>query len=85
MRILFIVHAFPPGSSGGTETYARDLAAALALMPEQSVAVLAREADPGRPQYSVRCETHDGIEILRINNTFEACSTFEETYTNPRC
>src|SRR5262249_46717816 len=56
MRILFIVHAFPPGSAGGTETYARDIATVLAAMPDHHVAVLAREADASRPQYGVRRE-----------------------------
>jgi GT2 family glycosyltransferase/glycosyltransferase involved in cell wall biosynthesis len=83
MRILFIIHAFPPGSSGGTETYTREIATALAATPGNRVAVVTREADAGRPQYCVRREELDGIEIFRINNTFEACGSFEETYTNP--
>ena len=29
MRLLFIVHAFPPDALGGTEIYAHDLAVGL--------------------------------------------------------
>ncbi len=36
------------------------------------------------PRYSVRHETTpDGVTVFRINNTFQACTSFEESYTNP--
>ena len=83
MRILLVVHGFPPEATGGTEGYTRDLAAALALAPDDEVFVLAREADPGRPENAVRRETDGVVEVFRINNTFRDCRSLEESYRNP--
>jgi glycosyltransferase involved in cell wall biosynthesis len=84
MRILFVVHGFPPGASGGTEIYAHDLARELARSGEDEVFVLAREADASRPERTVRRERRDGIDVTLVNNTFRECRSFEETYRNGR-
>src|SRR5688500_13828777 len=86
MRVLLIVHGFPPAASGGTEIYVRHFARALAALPGPStveVFVLTRDADSGRAEYSLRQErTADGLTVFRINNTFQACTTFEDSYAN---
>ena len=78
-----VVHGFPPSAMGGTEAYTHDLAHALKQGFGDEVFVLTREADPAQPEYRVREEQVDGIAITRINNTFRACRSFEETYRNP--
>ena len=84
MRVLLAVHGFPPAANGGTEIYVHDFARALASLPGVDVAVLTRAADPNRPEYSVRRErTADGVVVFRVNNTFQSCTSFEESYTNP--
>ena len=84
MRVLLIVHGFPPAAAGGTEIYVHDYARALAAIPGVEVMVLAREGDPNRPEYSVRSSrTGDGLTVLRVNNTFQACTSFEDSYANP--
>ena len=81
MRILEIVHGFPPTSHGGTELYARAHARALADGGDE-VLVLAREEDQNRAEYECRTEALDGLRIVRVNNTFRNTRTFEETYRN---
>jgi GT2 family glycosyltransferase/glycosyltransferase involved in cell wall biosynthesis len=83
MRILLIVHGLPPSCTGGTETYTLDLACALARRPGLEVGVLAREADPTRPELVVRAERRGQIDVLFVNNTFRSCDAFEDTYRNP--
>jgi len=84
MRVLQVVHGFPPAASGGTEIYVRHLARALAAWPGVEVFVLTREADPNRPEYSIRTEhTPDGLVVFCLNNTFQACRSFEDSYANP--
>jgi glycosyltransferase involved in cell wall biosynthesis len=82
MRVLFVVHGFPPAALGGTEIYAHDLARALVERHEDAVTVLARESDRRRPEYDVRRERRDGLDLVLLNNTYRSCHTFEETYRN---
>jgi GT2 family glycosyltransferase/glycosyltransferase involved in cell wall biosynthesis len=84
MRVLLVVHGFPPAASGGTEIYTQQLAEALNELPGLDVCVLTRECDWNRPEYSIRHDvTASGVTVFRINNTFQACTSFEESYTNP--
>lgn len=84
MRVLLIVHGFPPSANGGTEIYVHDFARALTRLPGIQVTVLTRDADRNRTEYSVRHErTPDGVDVFRINNNFQACASFEESYSNP--
>jgi GT2 family glycosyltransferase/glycosyltransferase involved in cell wall biosynthesis len=83
MRILFIVHGFPPEGLGGTEVYTHDLSRALASKHGDDVFVLTRDADPSRPEYEVRREVRNGIHITRINNTFRNTLSLQASYANP--
>jgi GT2 family glycosyltransferase/glycosyltransferase involved in cell wall biosynthesis len=83
MRILLVVHGFPPAVSGGTEIYAHDLEAALRRISKHEVFVLTREADATRPEHAVRLDTSDGRQVYWINNTYRQCRSFEETYRHP--
>lgn len=83
MRILLVVHGFPPHAQGGSEIYAEASARALTAAGD-TVLVLTREADPSKPEYAVREEERHGMRIVWINNTFRNVTTFEESYTQPR-
>jgi GT2 family glycosyltransferase/glycosyltransferase involved in cell wall biosynthesis len=87
MRVLQVVHGFPPPAAAGTEIYVWHLSRALAALPGVRVSVLTREADPNRPEYSVRSEEMSErtgrLSVFRINNTFQACTSFEDSYANP--
>ena len=81
MRILVVVHGFPPAAQGGSEVYAHAHARTLAALGDD-VLVLTREQDPDRPEYAVREDQGDGLRVVRVNNTFRNTRTFEETYAN---
>jgi len=81
MRILVVVHGFPPAAQGGSEVYAHAHARALASSGDD-ILVLTRDHDASRPDYGVRTEQCDGFRVLRINNTFRLTRSFEETYAN---
>ena len=83
MRILLVVHGFPPAASGGTEVYVRDLAAALAASGSDDVMVLTREDDWHRPELSVRTSADGPVRVTTVNNTFQSCVSFEASYANP--
>ena len=82
MRILEVVHGFPPAAQGGAEIYAHAHARTLRDHCGDEVLVLTREQDPNRPEYEVRTESRDGLRIVWINNTFRNIASFEETYRN---
>jgi len=83
MRILQVVHGFPPAANGGTEVYARDLAIALASSGSDDVAVLTRHADPCARELSLRSTNVGPVRVFSINNTFHSCESFEASYANP--
>lgn len=82
MRILQVVHGFPPAASGGTEVYVRDLSTALAASANDHVAVFTRHADFNARDLGVKRWVDDRLEILSVNNTFRSCDSFESSYAN---
>ena len=82
MRVLVIVHGFPPSGEGGAEVYAHAHARALRRAGDD-VLVLTREQDASAPEYRLRREERDGLSIAWVNNTFRNTRTFEESYRNP--
>ena len=60
MRVLIVVHAFPPLSSGGTEIYA-DLQARCLAAAGDEVHVFTREANPARPDTPSGTSGVDGV------------------------
>jgi glycosyltransferase involved in cell wall biosynthesis len=83
MRILLITHAYPPESTGGVETYVRDLGAALAAAGDE-VTILAREATVHAPELRLRRDREGAVSVIRVNNTFKDCRSFEDGYRHPR-
>jgi glycosyltransferase involved in cell wall biosynthesis len=53
MRILQVIHGYPPAYNAGSEVYTRALSHGLARAGH-SVAVFTREEDPFRPDYALR-------------------------------
>jgi GT2 family glycosyltransferase/glycosyltransferase involved in cell wall biosynthesis len=82
VRILIVVHGFPPLSSGGTEVYA-DLQARCLAAAGDEVHVFTREANPARAEYSVRDERRDGVWIRWVNRTFRDTERFADSYDSP--
>jgi glycosyltransferase involved in cell wall biosynthesis len=82
MRIIQVVHGFPPESLGGTETYAAQISSALAARGHE-VQVFTRSNDAKRPEYEVDRVIRDGLLTTRINNTFRRLENFIQSYDNP--
>jgi len=82
MRILQVVHGFPPAASAGTEVYVRNLAHALAANTRDELRVLTRDADSHRAELSVRRLVDGPVHVTCVNNTFQACVSFEDSYAN---
>lgn len=83
MRILKVIHAWPPEGRGGTEAHAAQAAQALSARGHQ-VGVFTRTGRPGQPEYEVTTETAGNIGITRINNTFADSWSFPWMYKNQR-
>lgn len=64
MKILHIVHQFPPETHGGLETYVRDLAHAQ-LNQEHEVVILAGNMEP-RERVCLEDAPFDGLSIKRL-------------------
>ena len=83
MRILQVVHGFPPDAHGGTEAYVRDLAAAFTMRGDDDVGVFTRHGDGNARELSVRRWKDGAVEVASVNNTFHSCQSYESSYTNP--
>ena len=82
MKVLLVVHRFPPHGAAGTETYTETLALALARSGH-AVEVLAARKDVGSRDLAVSRRVHRGIPVHEIaNNLFHA--GFRETWDEPR-
>ncbi len=80
MKILQVVHSFPPFNMAGTEVYTYNLSRELAK--RHKVFVFHRVNDRRRKEYELRNSHLDGLSIYTINNTFRRCDSFEMTYRN---
>ena len=84
MRILHIVHGYPPHGHGGAELYAESVATRLARQWGDQVCVLTREHVESEPEFRIREEFRPGVSLFWINNTFRTTRRFEDTYVNAR-
>lgn len=80
MKILVIVHLFPPKDSAGTEVYAHHLAHELQGRGND-VVVFHTEKDPDRPQYDLSQRESEGLPTYCVihNHQFP---TFRHTYVD---
>ena len=60
-----------------------NLARALAARGGMEVGILSREADSRLPELDVCTEQRGDVAVWFVNNTFQSCAAFEETYRNP--
>jgi glycosyltransferase involved in cell wall biosynthesis len=66
LKILEVVHAFPPDSFSGTELYTHNLAGALGELGHR-VTVLYPVCDTARPLYDFAPATYQGVNVVRFN------------------
>ncbi|MBL7197176.1 MAG: glycosyltransferase family 4 protein [Candidatus Omnitrophica bacterium] len=82
MKILQIVHAFPPDNIAGVEVYTYNLCRQ--LTKNHKVYVFHRVNRSEQKEYEVRYYEEQGIHVYTINNTFEYCYSFKDLYINNR-
>jgi glycosyltransferase involved in cell wall biosynthesis len=80
MKIVQVIHGFPPENMAGSEVYTYNLARE--LMKRHRVWVFYRIADSSRGEFEMLRSDYDGIPVCKINNLFRTMSTFTETYRN---
>ena len=81
MRILLVIHGYPPFYMAGSEVYTYNLARELAKTND--VFVFHRIEDKTKPLYQVADTTKDGVNIRYINNYEPDNATFYDKYLNP--
>ena len=84
MKVLIIVHGFPPSAQGGSEIYAETHARILSEQYGDNVLVVTRESAPSAAEYRVRTEDRGGFRVIWINNTFRSARSFVDTYANEK-
>ncbi|MDD4894453.1 MAG: glycosyltransferase, partial [Candidatus Omnitrophica bacterium] len=80
MKILQVVHSFPPFNMAGTEVYTYNLSRELAK--RHKVFIFHRINNRRQKEYELTNTHHNGLSIYTINNTFRHCDSFEMTYRN---
>jgi glycosyltransferase involved in cell wall biosynthesis len=73
LKILVIVHGYPPTAVAGTEICAERLCVALKGMGHD-VSAIAREERLGYPEYKIVRDERDGIPVMRVVNNFTKLS-----------
>ncbi|MEW6075196.1 MAG: glycosyltransferase family 4 protein [Candidatus Omnitrophota bacterium] len=80
MRIVQVVHGYPPVNKGGTEVYTSLLSRELSK--KHRVFVFYRLNNLRLKEYEIVRTAENGLTRIGINNTFRLCSSFESTYCN---
>ncbi len=81
MKIAHVIHGFPPHNNAGAETYTYKLA--LEQAHSHEVSIFHRIGDATAPEYEVKREKREGLDVWSINSTLVQCKSYELTYTNP--
>ncbi len=82
LRVLFVVHGFPPFDVAGTEVHTHAVARGMQARGH-AVAVFHRVSALDRPAYEVTRDTFDELTVYRMANDF-AYNGIGETVENPR-
>lgn len=81
MRILLIIHGYPPYYMAGSEVYTYNLACELAKTNE--VFIFHRIEDKSIPLYKITDKKENGVHIRFINNYEPQNPSFYDKYLNP--
>ncbi|MFH0944243.1 MAG: glycosyltransferase [Planctomycetota bacterium] len=80
LKILFVVHGFPPETTAGTEVLTFSLARALQRRGHE-VIVFHRVADQSMENYAVSEGTYEGLRVIRIANHLDY-GNIQQTFHN---
>jgi glycosyltransferase involved in cell wall biosynthesis len=80
MKILLIIHGFPPRQAAGSEIYTWMLANKLSQRDD--VTVLTRTIDSSVEEYAAAIERVEKFNVISINNTLKYRKSFSDKYVN---
>ncbi len=81
MKVMLAVHGYPPEKFGGTETYTRWLAGALAKRGHE-VEIFTRTDSPGK-EFEISTRYDGDVTVHTIRNTYSVHNDYEHHYRNP--
>lgn len=82
LRILVVVHAFPPDTWAGTEVYTLGLATELARLGHELTIVTRAPPVADEAEWTLRRETFQGLRVIRVTRRLERLRV-RETYAPP--
>ncbi|MCR5124284.1 MAG: glycosyltransferase [Treponema sp.] len=82
MKILLVIHGYPPFYMAGSEVYTYNLARELAKSNE--VYVFHRIEDKSKPLYQITDTVSEGVKIRYVNNYEPEKANFYDKYLNPK-
>jgi glycosyltransferase involved in cell wall biosynthesis len=82
MRILFVTASYLPESVGGVELHVAGLARVMGELGHRPM-IVTRTGRPGLAQLQTVVESVDGVDVVRLANTFEDANAFELMYAHP--
>ncbi len=80
MKILDVIHCFPPESMTGSEIYTYNLS--LCLAKNHHVSVFYRISNPKQKEYEITKNDYNGLVVYKINNTLKHYYSLEKLYNN---
>jgi glycosyltransferase involved in cell wall biosynthesis len=85
VRVLLLAHRYPPMGRGGVETWARELAAALAEAGHPAAVLTRDDRDPPeRAPFTVAVERDGPVEVHRIAHRHGLGRTFRDAWLDRR-
>ncbi|MFH1478509.1 MAG: glycosyltransferase family 4 protein [Candidatus Omnitrophota bacterium] len=80
MKMLNIIHCFPPESMSGSEIYAYNLSKELSK--SHDISIFYRINDRSRKNYELVKGNYDGLSVYKVNNILNRYTTLENIYKN---
>jgi len=81
MRILFITASYLPESVGGVELHVAGLVRAMTAAGHEC-SVLCRSGRPELGHLELTRDSHEGVEVVRLGNTFEDATSLRRLYAH---
>ena len=83
LKILYVLHGFPPETWAGTEIYTQNLALEMQRLGHECVVFTRSPAQGDEPDFSLREDEFQGLRVLRMTQRLQHPS-LRESYQEPR-
>lgn len=79
LRLLYVVHGFPPDTWAGTEIYTYNIAKEMLRRGHEVLILTRAPAEGDEPEFHTRRETFQGLDVIRMTHRLDHAS-LEESY-----